>query len=93
MNNKQQKGFFGPQVIHNKKIEQFRATNNKKEFNLHFRDHFVSCSHKGEFRGHFKFFPLNLLASSFYFWSNKLKQINHVIVNIFRGILIVTVNI
>ena len=63
---------------------------------LTFDSHFVSCSYKhdkGEFRGHFRFFHLNLLVSNFYFWSTKLTQINHKIVNIFSGILIVTVNI
>ena len=41
------------------------------------------------------FFHLNLLLSNFYFWSTKLTEINHTIVNIFSGrpILIVTVNI
>ena len=32
MNNKHQKVFFGPKVIPNQSIEQFRATNNKKRF-------------------------------------------------------------
>ena len=41
----------------------------------------------------FRFFHLNLLVSNFYFWSTKLTGINHTIVNIFSGILIVTVNI
>ena len=37
MNLKHQKCFFfGPQNIKNKKIEQFRATNKRKMFNLHF---------------------------------------------------------
>ena len=45
--------FSAPQVIQNTKIEQFRATN---KFYLHFDSHFVSCSHEGEFRGHFGFF-------------------------------------
>ena len=79
--------FFGPQVIQYEKIAQFRAT--KNVFNLHFDIHFVSCS----FRRHFGFFYLNLLVSKFYFWSTKLTEINHTIVNIFSGILIVTVNI
>ena len=62
-------------------------------FNLHFDSHFVSCSYDGEFRGHFGFFHSNLLVSNFYFWSTKLTQINHTIVNISSGILILTVNI
>ena len=56
-------------------------------FNLHFDSHFVSCSYEDEFRGHFGFFHLNSLVSNFYFWSTKLTQINHIIVNIFSGIL------
>ena len=55
MNNKYQKCFFGSQVIQNKKIEQFRAKNKIKVFNLHFDSHFVSCSYKGKFRRHFGF--------------------------------------
>ena len=93
MNNKHQKGFCLPQVSQNEKNEQFRVTNIKKEFNLHFDRHFVSCSYEGEFRGHFGLFHLNLLVSNFYSRSNKLTQINHVIVNVFSGILIVAVNI
>ena len=61
--------------------------------NLHFDSHFVTCSYEGQFRGHFGFFHSNLLVSNFYLWSNKLTQINHAIVNIFSGILIVRVNI
>ena len=60
-------------------------------FNLYFDSHFVPCSYEGEFRGHFGFFHLNLFVSNFYFWSTKLTQINHIIVNMFSGILIVTV--
>ena len=62
-------------------------------FNLHFDEHFVSCSYEGEFRGHLGFFHSNLLVSNFNFWSSKLTQINHTIVNIFSGILVVTVDI
>ena len=62
-------------------------------FNLHLDSHFVSCSYKGEFRRHFGFFHLNLLVSNFYFWSAMFTEINHTIINIFSGILIVTVNI
>ena len=80
-------GFFGPEVIQNKKMSNFATQIIIKKFNLHF------VSNEGEFRGHFKFFNLNLLVSSFYFRSNKLTQINHVIVNILSGRLIVTVNI
>ena len=61
-------------------------------FNLHFDSHFVSCSYEGKFRSHFGFFHLNLLVSNFYLWSTKLTQINHIIVNIVSGILIVTEN-
>ena len=93
MNNKHQKCFFGPQVIQNLKNEQFCAKNQIRVFNLHFDSHFVSCSYKGEFRRHFGFLHLNLLVSNFYFWSAMLAEINHTIVNIFNGILIVTVNI
>ena len=50
-------------------IDQFQATNKKKRFNLHFDSHFISCSYKGEFRGHFGFFNLNLLVSNVYFLS------------------------
>ena len=94
MNSKHPKCFFRP-PSHTKlkKIEQFRATNNKKEFNLHFDSHFISCSYEGEFRDHFGFLYSNLLVSNFYLRSNKLTQMNHVIVIIFSGILIVTVNI
>ena len=87
MNNEHQKCFFGPQVKQNKKIEQFQTTNK------HFDSHFFSCSYKSEFRRHFGFLHLNLLVSNFYFWSTMLTEINHTIVNIFSGILIVTVNI
>ena len=62
-------------------------------FNLHFSSHFVSCSYEGEYRGHFGFFHLDLFVSNFHFWSTKLTEKNHTIVNIFSGILIVTVNI
>ena len=62
-------------------------------FNLHFDCHFVSCSYEGEFRGQFGFSHLHLLVSNYYFWSTKLTGIKHTIVNIFSGILIVTVNI
>ena len=62
-------------------------------FYLHFDSHFVFCSYEGEFRGHFGFFPSNLVVSNFYFWSTMLTQINHTILNIFSGILIVTENI
>ena len=75
--------FSAPQVIQNK----------IKVFILHFDSHFVSCSYEGEFRRHFGFFHLNLLVSDFYFWSAVLTEMNHAIVNIFSGILIVTVNI
>ena len=69
--------FFGPQVIQNKNIGQFRATNKKKKFNLHFDSHFVvSCSYEGEYRGHFESFHLNLFVSNIYFWSIKLPQKN-----------------
>ena len=60
---------------------------------LDFDSHVVSCSCEGEFRGLFGFFYSNLIVSNFYFWSTMLAQINHNIVNIFSGILIVTVNI
>ena len=43
------------------------------------------CSYEGECRGHFGFFNLNLLPSNVYFWSTKLLQLNHVIVNMFSG--------
>ena len=85
--------FSGPKSYKIKKIEQFRGTKNKKMFYLHFDSDFVSCSYEGEFRGHFVFFHSNLLVSNFYFWSTMLTQINHTIVNIFSGTLIVTVNI
>ena len=39
------------------------------------------------------FFLLNVLASNIYFWSTKLLLISDIIVNIFSGIVIVTVNI
>ena len=65
----------------------------KKVFNLHFDSHFVSCSYEDEFRCHFLLFNLNLLVSNFYFWSTMLTEINYTIVNIFSGIIIVTVNI
>ena len=64
--------FFGPQVIQNIKNEQFRGTNNKKMFYLHFDCHFVPCSYEGEFRGNFGFFHPNLIVSNFYFWSTML---------------------
>ena len=64
-----------------------------KVFNLHFDSDFVSCSYKGKFRRHLGFFHLNLLVSNFYLRSAMLSEINHTIVNIFRGILIVAVNI
>ena len=54
-------------------------------FNLHFDSHFVLCSYKGECRGHYGFFHLNLLLSNVYFWSTKILQLNHVIVNMFKG--------
>ena len=73
-----------PKVIKNKKIEQFRATNKQKKFNLHFDSHFVSCSYEGKFRSQFGFVHLNLFVSNFYLWCNKLTQINHVIGNIFQ---------
>ena len=38
-----------------KQIEQIRAKNKIKVFNLHFDSHFVSCSYEGEFRRHFRF--------------------------------------
>ena len=82
MSDDEQYVFLGPQVIQNKKIEQFRSTNNKKMFYLHFDSHFVSCSYEGEFRGHFEFFHSNIIISNFYFWSTMLTQINHNIVNI-----------
>ena len=85
--------FSVPKSYKIKKIEQFRAKKKVKVFNLHFDSHFVSCSYKGEFRRHFGFFHLNLLVSYFYVWSAMLTEINHSIVNIFSGILIVTVNI
>ena len=62
-------------------------------FYLHFDSHFVSCSYEGKFRSHFEFFHLNLLVSNFYLWSTMLTQINHTIVNIFSGTLIVTANV
>ena len=85
--------FSAPKSYKIKKIEQFGAKNKIKVFNLHFDVQFVSCSNEGEFRRHFGFFHLNLLVSNFYFWSAMLTKINHTIVNIFSGILIVTVNI
>ena len=85
--------FSGPKSYKIKKIEQFRGTNNKNMFYLHFDSHFVSCSYEGEFRGHFGFFNSNLIVSNFYFWSTMLTQIHLNNVNIFSGILIVTVNI
>ena len=93
MNNKHQNFFSGPISYKIKKIEQLRGINNKKMFYLHFASHFVSCSYEGEFRGHFEFVHSNLRVSSFYFWSTMLTKISHTIVNIFSGILIVTVNI
>ena len=87
--------FSAPKSYKIKKIEQFRAKNQIKVFNLFLISdiHFVPCSYKGEFRRHFGFFHLNLLVSNFYFWSAMLTEINPTIVNIFSGILIVTVNI
>ena len=63
--------FSGPKSYKIKKIEQFRGTNNKKMFYLHFDSHFVSCSYEGEFRGHFGFFHSNLNVSNFYFCEHK----------------------
>ena len=60
---------------------------------LHFDSHFVFCSNKDECRGHFEFVYVNLLASTMYVWFSKLLQLNHIIVNMFNGIFIVTVNI
>ena len=62
-----------------------------KVFHLHFDSHFVSCSYEGEFCRHFGFFHLNFLVGNFYFWLTMLTEINHTIVNVFCGILIVTV--
>ena len=94
MNNKHQKCFFSaPKSYKIKKIAQFHAKKKIKVFNLHFDSHFVSCSYKGEFRHQFGFFHINLLVSNFRFWSAMLTEINHTIVNIFSGILIVTVHI
>ena len=87
MNNKHQKCFFWPLSHINNKIEQFRAKNKIKVFNLHFDSHFISCSYKGEFR----FFHLNLLVINFYFWFAMLTEINPTIVKISSGIFIVTV--
>ena len=85
--------FLAPKSYKIKKNEQFRATNKKNVFNLHFDSPFVSRSYEGEFRRHFRFFHLNLHVGNFDFWSTMLTEINHTIVNIFSGILIVTVNI
>ena len=90
MNNNIRNVFFGPQVIQNK---NWLILSHKKKVSSHFDSNFVSCSYEGEFRVYFNFFHLNVLVSNFYFRSNKLTQINHVIVNIFSGILVVTANI
>ena len=86
--------FSGRKSYKIKKMSNFEAQIIiKKKFYLHFDSHFVSCSYEREFRGHFEFFHSNILASNFYFWSTVLTQINHTIVNIFSGTLIVAVNI
>ena len=41
----------------------------------------------------FSVFFQNLLGSNVYSWSTKLLQISHIIVSIFSGVIIVTVNI
>ena len=91
MNNTHQNFFFlPPSHTKIKKMSNFEPLLNKKNMaNLHF----VSCLYEGEFCGHFGFFHSNLLVSNFYFWSTKLTQINHTIINIFSGILIVAVTI
>ena len=81
-----------PQVIQNLKMSNF-VPQIKQRFNLHFDSNFVSCSNEGEFHGHIRFFHLNLLVSNVFILSTKLLQINPIIVNIFSGIIIVTVNI
>ena len=91
MNSKHKKRFFSaPKSYKINKLINFEPQI-KKGVNLNFDSHYVS--HKGGFRGHFEFLHLNLFASNVYFWSTKLTQINYIIVNIFSGILIVTVNI
>ena len=53
------------------------------------------CSYEGGCHGHSGFFHLNVLISNVYVWSTKLLQLlqlNHLIINISSGILIVTVN-
>ena len=78
--------FSAPKSYKIKKIEQFRAKNKIKVFNLHFDSHFVSCSYKGEFRRHFGFFHLNLLVSNFYFCSAMLTEINHTLSSTFLAV-------
>ena len=79
MSNKHHKCFLSaPKSYKIKKLDNFEPQI-KKVFNLHFDSHFVSCSYGGDFRRHFDFFHLNLLVSSFYFWSTMLTEINHTI--------------
>ena len=93
MKNKHQKCVFRP-PNHKKPISLAISSHKYKQmFNLHFDSLFVVCSYEGEYRGHFDFFHLNLLVSNVYFWSTTLLQLNHIIVNMFSGIFIVTVNI
>ena len=93
MNNKHHKCSCRPQVIQNKIFINFEP---------HIKKTCLICilivilflgNMKVNFAAILDFFHLNLLVSNFYFWSTKLLQINHIIVNIVSGILIVTGNI
>ena len=93
MYNKHQKCFFGPQVIQNKKWGNFGQQIKKRCFIYILIVVLFLVQKKLNLAANLTFFHVNLLVSNLYFWSTMSTEIIHTIVNIFSGILIVTVNV
>ena len=91
---KSRSGSFGPQVIEKLYNKHFRATNRKNRCHLHFDSHLFYVHLTVNVAAILDlFFFQNLVGSTVCFWFAKVLQISHIIVSIFIGVFIVTVNI